>query len=222
MSDQTLSGLSLSHFSAGYPRRKVIENLTVPHLPRGKITALLGPNGSGKSTLMRAMAGLGPCRGELLLEGENLLTQPFSRRAEQVVYLPQTLPAGVHLHVLESIIVAQRAAGGRHSPQRQEEVMALLRQLGIAHLAMSYLDQLSGGQKQLVGLAQSLIRQPRLLLLDEPLSALDLNYQFHVMDLVRRETRRRNIVTLVVVHDINIALRHADHVLMLKAGQLLG
>ncbi|MGM1200142.1 ABC transporter ATP-binding protein, partial [Klebsiella pneumoniae] len=193
MSDQTLSGLSLSHFSAGYPRRKVIENLTVPHLPRGKITALLGPNGSGKSTLMRAMAGLGPCRGELLLEGENLLTQPFSRRAEQVVYLPQTLPAGVHL-----------------------------RQLGIAHLAMSYLDQLSGGQKQLVGLAQSLIRQPRLLLLDEPLSALDLNYQFHVMDLVRRETRRRNIVTLVVVHDINIALRHADHVLMLKAGQLLG
>ena len=79
MSDQTLSGLSLSHFSAGYPRRKVIENLTVPHLPRGKITALLGPNGSGKSTLMRAMAGLGPCRGELRLEGENLLTQPFSR-----------------------------------------------------------------------------------------------------------------------------------------------
>ncbi|PLO37306.1 iron ABC transporter ATP-binding protein, partial [Klebsiella pneumoniae] len=77
-------------------------------------------------------------------------------------------------------------------------------------------------QKQLGGLAQSLIRQPRLLLLDEPLSALDLNYQFHVMDLVRRETRRRNIVTLVVVHDINIALRHADHVLMLKAGQLLG
>ena len=147
MSDQTLSGLSLSYFSAGYPRRKVIENLTVPHLPRGKITALLGPNGSGKSTLMRAMAGLGPCRGELLLEGENLLTQPFSRRAEQVVYLPQTLPAGVHLHVLESIIVAQRAAGGRHSPQHQEEVMALLRQLGIAHLAMSYLDQLSGGQK---------------------------------------------------------------------------
>lgn len=100
--------------------------------------------------------------------------------------------------------------------------MALLRRLGIAHLAMSYLDQLSGGQKQLVGLAQSLIRQPRLLLLDEPLSALDLNYQFHVMDLVRRETRRRNIVTTVVVHDINIALRHADHVLMLKAGQLLG
>ena len=93
--------------------------------------------------------------------------------------------------------------------------------LGIEHLALRYLDQLSGGQKQLVGLAQSLIRQPSLLLLDEPLSALDLNYQFHVMDLVRRETRKRNIITVVVVHDINIALRHGDNVLMLKDGQLI-
>ncbi|VEB06154.1 Ferrichrome transport ATP-binding protein FhuC [Klebsiella pneumoniae] len=222
MSDQTLSGLSLSHFSAGYPRRKVIENLTVPHLPRGKITALLGPNGSGKSTLMRAMAGLGPCRGELLLEGENLLTQPFSRRAEQVVYLPQTLPAGVHLHVLESIIVCP--ARRRRTPQSAAPG-------GGDGAAATAGDCPSGDElprsalrraKAAGGSRQSLIRQPRLLLLDEPLSALDLNYQFHVMDLVRRETRRRNIVTLVVVHDINIALRHADHVLMLKAGQLLG
>ena len=222
MSPQSASGLSLSHFSAGYPKRLVINDLSVPMLSRGNITALLGPNGSGKSTLMRAIAGLGRAEGELLLDGENLLTQPFARRAEKVVYLPQTLPAGVHLHVLESIIVAQRAAGGLHGPGQQAEIMDLLSQLGIAHLALSYLDQLSGGQKQLVGLAQSLIRQPSLLLLDEPLSALDLNYQFHVMELVRKETRRRNIVTLVVVHDINIALRHADHVLMLKNGQLHG
>ena len=215
------TGLALSRFSAGYPKRQVIRDLTVPRLPRGEITALLGPNGSGKSTLMRAMAGLGPSTGELSLDGENLLALPFARRAEKVVYLPQTLPAGVHLHVLESIIVAQRAAGGVHDAQSQQQVMSLLRQLGIEHLALSCLDRLSGGQKQLVGLAQSLIRQPALLLLDEPLSALDLNYQFHVMDLVRRETRRRNIVTLVVVHDINIALRHADRVLMLKEGLLL-
>ena len=216
MSDQTLSGLSLSHFSAGYPRRKVIENLTVPHLPRGKITALLGPNGSGKSTLMRAMAGLGPCRGELRLEGENLLTQPFSRRAEQVVYLPQTLPAGVHLHVLESIIVAQRAAGGRHSAQQQEEVMALLRQLGIAHLAMSYLDQLSGGQKQLVGLAQSLIRQPRLLLLDEPLGKLDSLTRISMQRELIALWQQQGYTSLLVTHDIEEALLLCERVLVMS------
>ncbi|WP_075181252.1 ABC transporter ATP-binding protein [Pantoea sp. 1.19] len=216
-----MQGLNITHFSAGYPKRQVITDLNVPALPRGKITVLLGPNGCGKSTLLRALAGLNRARGELWLNGEELMAQPFSRRAEQVVYLPQTLPAGVHLHVLESIIVAQRAAGGRSHAGSEAEVMALLEQLGIAHLALSYLDQLSGGQKQLVGLAQSLIRRPALLLLDEPLSALDLNYQFHVMDLVARETRRRNIVTVVVVHDINIALRHGEHVLMLQQGKLI-
>lgn len=215
------SGLCLRGFGAGYHKRQIINNLNIAHLPRGKVTILLGPNGSGKSTLLRAMAGLNNAQGELLLAGENLLAQPFARRAEQVVYLPQSLPAGVHLHVLESIIVAQRASGGLHSAEQQAQVMDLLRQLGIEHLALHFLDQLSGGQKQLVGLAQSLIRQPSLLLLDEPLSALDLNYQFHVMDLVKRETQRRNIVTVVVVHDINIALRHGDHVLILKNGELV-
>lgn len=215
------SGLSLRGFSAGYPKRQIINHLTLDNLPRGQVTILLGPNGSGKSTLLRAMAGLNSAQGELLLDNHNLLTQPFARRAEQVVYLPQSLPAGVHLHVLESIMVAQRAAGGAHSAAHQAQVMTLLRELGIEHLALHFLDRLSGGQKQLVGLAQSLIRQPSLLLLDEPLSALDLNYQFHVMDLVRRETRQRNIVTVVVVHDINIALRHGDYVLILKNGELV-
>ncbi|RJT46740.1 ABC transporter ATP-binding protein [Rahnella woolbedingensis] len=215
-------GLQIRDFNAGYPKRHVIRHLNVPMLPRGKITVLLGPNGSGKSTLLRSLAGLNRAEGQLLLDGHDLMPMPFARRAEQVVYLPQTLPAGVHLHVLESIIVAQRASGGKgKASEGTDKVMTLLRQLGIEHLALSYLDQLSGGQKQLVGLAQSLIRQPSLLLLDEPLSALDLNYQFHVMDLVRQETQKRNIVTVVVVHDINIALRHGDRVLMLKDGNLI-
>lgn len=214
-------GLSLRGFTTGYPKRQVIENLNVARLPRGEITVLLGPNGCGKSTLLRALAGLNKGQGELWLNGEDLMTQPFAQRARQVVYLPQSLPAGVHLHVLESIIVAQRASSGLQRAASEADVMALLEQLGIAHLAMRYLDQLSGGQKQLVGLAQSLIRRPALLLLDEPLSALDLNYQFHVMDLVRRETALRNMVTVVVVHDINIALRHAQHAVMLKAGRLI-
>ncbi|HFZ8993654.1 TPA: ABC transporter ATP-binding protein [Citrobacter freundii] len=216
-----MSGLILRKVSAGYPKRTVINNLNIEELPRGKVTVLLGPNGCGKSTLLRALAGLNKASGEVMLDGENLTEQPFAQRAQKVVFLPQSLPQGVHLHVLESIIVAQQASGGRDDAGSRAQVLAILEQLGIAHLALHYLDQLSGGQRQLVGLAQSLIRQPQLLLLDEPLSALDLNYQFHVMDLVARETRARNMVTVVVVHDINIALRHSDHVLMLKEGRLV-
>ncbi len=95
MNQQTFSGLRLSHFRAGYPKRQVISDLSVPQLPRGKITVLLGPNGSGKSTLLRAMAGLNASEGELWLDDTNLMALPFAQRAEKVVYLPQSLPAGV-------------------------------------------------------------------------------------------------------------------------------
>ncbi|MEX9253426.1 ABC transporter ATP-binding protein [Pseudenterobacter timonensis] len=210
--------MNIRQLSTGYGKTPVISGLDLPDLPRGKITVLLGPNGCGKSTLLRALAGLNPARGEVSLEGENLMTLPFAQRAKRVVFLPQSLPQGVHLHVLESVIVAQRASGGEASI---DDAMRVLARLGIEHLAMHYLDRLSGGQKQLVGLAQSLVRKPRLLLLDEPLSALDLNHQFQVMEQVARETRERNIITLIVVHDINIALRHGDHIVMLKAGKLV-
>ena len=216
-----MSGLILRGVDAGYPKQPVIHNLNVAELPRGKITVLLGPNGCGKSTLLRSLAGLNKASGEVILDDENLTSLPFAKRAEKVVFLPQSLPQGVHLHVLESILAAQRASCRRDDESSNAQALAILEQLGIAHLALHYLDQLSGGQRQLVGLAQSLIRRPDLLLLDEPLSALDLNYQFHVMDLIHRETLARNMVTVVVVHDINIALRHSEYVLMLKDGKLV-
>lgn len=213
--------LCIEGLSTGYPKRPIINNLSVSMLPRGKITVLLGPNGSGKSTLLKSLAGLNPATGKLWLGTDELISLPFSRRAELVVYLPQALSEGVHLNVVESIIVAQRASGSHKNVVSESEVMDLLEQLGIGHLAICYLDELSGGQKQMVGIAQSLIRQPSLLLLDEPLSALDLNYQFHVMELLQRETYKRNITTVVVVHDINLALRHGDYILMLQQGKLI-
>ncbi|ROU14375.1 ABC transporter ATP-binding protein [Kluyvera ascorbata] len=215
-----MDGLSIRDLHTGYGKKKIIDGLTTPLLPRGKITALLGPNGSGKSTLLRALADLNPAQGVLSLNCVDLMTLIPAKRAQKVVYLPQSLPAGVHLHALESVIVARRASG-YHQGNAEQEAYAILEKLGVAHLAMHFLDQLSGGQKQLIGLAQSLVRQPDLLLLDEPLSALDLNYQFHVMDIVARETRLRNIVTVVVIHDINIALRHAEYAVMMKNGALV-
>ena len=214
-------GLKISGLHTGYRRKKIIDGLNTPLLPRGKITALLGPNGSGKSTLLRALADLNPAQGKLELNGEDLMSLSSTKRAQKVVYLPQSLPQGVHLHAIESVIVARRASGFDAQGNVEKEAYDILHKLGISHLAMSFLDQLSGGQKQLIGLAQSLIRKPDLLLLDEPLSALDLNYQFHVMDIVARETRLRNIVTVVVIHDINIALRHAEYAVMLKNGGLV-
>ncbi|MCC2595449.1 ABC transporter ATP-binding protein [Pusillimonas sp. MFBS29] len=217
--------LEVSNLRVAYRKQAIIPDLSLKPMGEGQLVSLLGPNGSGKSTLLKALAGLLPLKqGSVRLNGQNLEKISFEQRAQHVVYLPQSLPASVHLRVLESVLVAARAsalsadAGHVHLDQ----VMELLRRLGIEHLSMHFLDQLSGGQKQLVGLAQALIRRPRLLLLDEPLSALDLNYQFHVMDLLRQETHEHGLITLIVLHDLNVALRHSDYAVMIRQGELLG
>lgn len=217
-----MSALSVDDLSVAYGRRRIIDGLTAQPIEAGRVTALLGPNGSGKSTLLKALAGLvRTVSGNIRLGTQDLTHASFAERARHVVYLPQSLPASVHLRVFESVLVAAHAqAQATHRPDL-DAVEALLERLGIAHLASAYLDQLSGGQKQLVGLAQALIRRPRVLLLDEPLSALDLNYQFHVMDLLHQETQAHGLITVIVLHDINIALRHTDHALMLHQGKLL-
>ena len=216
--------LQLNHLKVAYGAREIIADLSVKGLSEGSVTALLGPNGSGKSTLLKAIAGLTRLsNGQVLLGRDDLTSASFETRAQQVVYLPQTLPAAVHLQVFESVLVAANASAFAGAARATDvaQVQAILERLGIGHLALQYLDRLSGGQKQLVGLAQALIRRPKLLLLDEPLSALDLNYQFHVMDLLRQETRENGLITLIVLHDLNIALRHADHCLMIRSGHLV-
>ncbi|HRL20558.1 MAG TPA: ABC transporter ATP-binding protein [Alcaligenes sp.] len=217
--------LEVHDLSLSYGKRCILSDLTVQPLQAGQLVALLGPNGSGKSTLLKSLAGLlKPTTGRILLDGQELNGISFEQRAQKVVYLPQSLPASVHLRVFESVLVAANASapGGQARNADQEHILRILQRLGIAHLSMHYLDQLSGGQKQLVGLAQALIRKPKLLLLDEPLSALDLNYQFHVMDLLAQETHDNKLVTLIVLHDLNVALRHSDYALMIEGGGLLG
>lgn len=213
--------LSVRGLTAGYGRSDVLHALSIPELPAGQVTALLGPNGSGKSTLLKTLAGLVRVRaGQVTLDGRDLLRQSFGERARHVVYLPQGLPAAVHLRVFESVLVAAKAGDSLGTPVDMQAIDRLLERLGIAHLALQYLDSLSGGQKQLVGLAQALIRHPRVLLLDEPLSALDLNYQFHVMQLLRQETLEHGLISVIVLHDLNVALQHADRAVMIHDGRL--
>lgn len=216
--------LAINALQVGYGPKIILDQIDISPIPKGQVVSLLGANGCGKSTLLKCLAGLiAPKKGEILLNHQDLSKQNFEQRAQHVVYLPQSLPASVHLRVFESVLVAANATLRPSNPTHADakRIMELLEKLSIAHLAMRFLDELSGGQKQLVGLAQALIRQPSLLLLDEPLSALDLNYQFHVMQLIKEQTRLHNMISVIVLHDLNIAMQHSDQCVLLHKGHLL-
>ena len=213
--------LHIEQLSAGYPRRRVIDRLTLDPLPAGRITALVGPNAAGKSTLMLALAGLLGATGSARLGPRNILDMPVAERAGIATFMPQALPQGVALSALESVMASLKAtptAGVEtHGIRVRERAFAALQRLSIGDIAMEQLNRLSGGQRQLVSLAQAIVREPRVLLLDEPTSALDLRHQTQVMGLVRNLAREGKVV-VIVLHDLNLAARWADHVVVLCDG----
>lgn len=223
------TGLSATQVTVRYGRRTALQDVTAGPFAPGAVCALLGPNGSGKSTLMRAMAGLVPSSACVTLNGAELSRMNLQDRTAQCLYLPQALPAAVHLPVLEALIAARQTSGAARiapasGPPEDDAIQAALDSLalfGIPHLAMQAMDELSGGQRQLVGLAQALSRKPQALLLDEPLSALDLHHQFAVMDILRRETTTHQLATVLVLHDLNIALTMTDYVTVLHHGHII-
>lgn len=224
------TGLTAHDVTVRFGRRTVLHDVNVgPFLP-GTIHALLGPNGSGKSTLMRAMAGLVPCTGTISLNGHILSALSLTQRTRNCLYLPQALPAPVHLQVLEALMAARYTDArppaslpdnpANHTDAMQD-ALERLTQFGISALALRYLDELSGGQRQLVGLAQAFSRNPQAVLLDEPLSALDLHHQFAVMEILRKETATRQLATVIVLHDLNIALNLTDTVTVMLEGRIM-
>nr|WP_277819217.1 ABC transporter ATP-binding protein [Pseudoroseomonas vastitatis] len=218
--------MEIGGLTLGYGRRIIVRDCTLASLAGGHITALLGPNGAGKSTLLRGLAGLLPARGSVKLNGQEMIGRSLEARARHITYMPQSLPQGVALTVMEALVGALKAsppgAGGLPVSGREaaELALALLERLGIAHLALVGLDRLSGGQRQMAGLAQALVRKPEVLLLDEPTSALDLRYQLQVMRLVQQLTREKGLVTVVVLHDLGLAARFADHIVVLGDGTI--
>jgi iron complex transport system ATP-binding protein len=200
----------------------VLNGLDLPDLQADRIIALLGPNGCGKSTLLKSIAGLIPAHAASLVSGtRDLRLLDATARAGSIRYLPQSLPADVHLTVTEAILVAFHARRPAARNSSMASVQSTLHDLGISHLGQRYLDELSGGQKQLVGLAQALIHQPEIMLLDEPLASLDLNYQHHVMQLLTRLSRERHFIAIIVLHDLNMALRYADQAWLMRQGTLI-
>ncbi len=213
--------LEIKNLYAAYGADLVFTDLSVPALERGQLIALVGPNGCGKSTLIKLLAGVLKAQsGQALWHGEDLLQLSPQQRSRRVTYMPQGVPQGVHLHVLEALIVAARTNRSISAALAQELSLEVLEDLEISHLAMRYMDQMSGGQRQSVALAQTLVRTSPIMLLDEPTSALDLRRQQIVMQALKAQAEHAQAVVIVALHDLNLALHHSDQCILMHAGQI--
>ena len=179
----------------------------------GDVLALVGPNGSGKSTLLRALAGLTPMSGSVRVDGEDISDLPPDRR--NVGWVPQNAALFPHLTALDNVAYG---LGGRRGRDTARE---WLRRLGVERLGGRKPAQLSGGQAQKVALARALARGPRLLLLDEPLSALDVSARVDVRRALRTHLAAYDGVTVLVTHDAVDAITFADRVVALDAGRVV-
>ena len=206
--------LQLKDLGALYGRKLVVSEVSTPRLQSGEIVAVIGPNAAGKSTLFKRIAGLLKGPGEVSLSGTSKGTKAIS-------YMPQDTSANAVLTVYESILLA-RKQGSRWSVEDADLgfIDNVMEALNIAEIAFRDLGALSGGQRQLVSVAQTLVREPDVMLMDEPTSALDLHRQMEVLGFMQAQARQKGMIVLIAIHDLNQALRFADQVLLIAHGKM--
>ena len=216
--------LAAEDLTLGYEGRVVVRELGLT-VPPGRVTAIVGPNACGKSTLLRGLARLlAPESGRVLLDGEDVRTLGTRRVAQVLGLLPQSPVAP------EGITVADLVGRGRYPHQGwlrrwtstdDLAVAEAMEATGVTDLAARPLSELSGGQRQRVWIAMALAQRTDLLLLDEPTTYLDIAHQVEVMDLLAELNADRGTTVVMVLHDLNQAVRYADHLVAMRAGEIV-
>ncbi len=188
-------------------------------LDKGDYCVVLGPSGSGKSTLLSSLVGVKqPKDGKIFLEGKDITYLPPEKRKITILYQDYLLFP--HLNVFENIAFGLKKFL-KDKRKLLKDVVSIARELKINHLLKKRVDELSGGERQRVALARALIVKPKLLLLDEPLSALDPQNRARIRELIKNTVRKHKITVIHVSHDVSDALNMANKILFLKKGKLL-
>jgi iron complex transport system ATP-binding protein len=189
----------------------------------GEIVCIIGPNGSGKSTLLRCMNKILKFKqGAVLIQGKNIRSIRLRDLSRQMGYVPQHETRSFAFTVFESVLMGRRPHIGWHvADQDLAVVHNTLHHLGLVELRRRRVDELSGGERQRVFIARALAQEPSVMLLDEPTSSLDPRHQLEVFELITGLSREKGITIVCAIHDLHLAARFADRIVMLKKGRIV-
>lgn len=207
------------HFA--YGSREVLGGVSMEIRP-GQVASIVGPNGSGKTTLLRCLARvLTPRSGAVFLDGRELARIGSRELGRLVGYVPQDSGSILPFTVLETVIMGRKPyITWGVSPHDLEVVAGVLQFMGIAEMAQRVVGELSGGQRQLVFIARALAQEPRVLLLDEPTNNLDIQHQLRALEMVREFAGHSGRSAVMAMHDLNLAARFSDEIVMLREGRV--
>lgn len=193
------------------------------HLPQGGVTAIIGPNGAGKSTLLSMIGRLEiPSTGRVLLDGQDVRTFRNNTLARRLAVLKQDNTLAARLTVYDLVAFGRYPySRGRPTREDREQIAAALDLVGLRDFRYRFLDELSGGQRQRAFIAMVLAQDTEYALFDEPLNSLDINHAVGVMRLLGHAADEMGKTVVVVLHDLNFAARHADHIIAMQAGKVV-
>jgi iron complex transport system ATP-binding protein len=193
------------------------------NLEKSEVLGLIGPNGSGKTTLIKCINKiLEPKQGKILLGEQEIKKLSRTQIANHIGYVPQSSTYSQDtITVFEVVMMGRRPhIGWQSSEKDNEKVWSTLKTLGVEHLAMRNFYELSGGEQQRVLMARALAQEAKVLLLDEPTSSLDIKHQLEVMELTRQLVKKEDLSAMMAIHDLNLAARFCDKIVMLKKGEI--
>ena len=219
-----MSFFTVTNLTAGYDKRHVIGGVSFT-LETGCLMGVLGANGSGKTTMLKAICGILPHEGSCVLEDQKLEELSVRQLAKRCSYIPQRSGIGIDIPVLDVVLMGfNPQLGILEHPTKAMEQAALqaLAQVGLAGKEQQNYLHLSEGQKQLCILARTLVAGSKLLLLDEPESALDFRYRYKVLNLLNGWVKEQQSAAIVTLHDPGLALNYCENLLLLDEGKVLG
>ncbi len=214
--------LQVENLKFGYTNHTILKNIDL-NIKSGEHVSVIGPNGAGKSTLIKCMDGLlKPQKGQVKIDGKSIGRLKRDQIAKKIGYVPQSSSSLFMLKVFDMVLLGRRPHSTWNSSEEdQKKVLKALSQLNIEHLAMKNYNELSGGQQQKVIIARAIAQETEVLLLDEATSNLDMRHQLEVMDIVRRLVDTIGVAAIMIVHDLNIAARYSDKIIMMKDGEIV-
>lgn len=210
--------LQIKNLSFGYKKNQMILNNINLEIKQGEILGILGPNGTGKTTFIKCINNIHkPNEGRILYDGNNIMNLSQLNIAKIIAYVPQYTNNFFPMNVIDTVMMGRMPyVKKNYSDEDKEIVFSIIKKMNLEKFAFRNIKEMSGGERQRVFIARAMAQQPKIIILDEPTSSLDLYNQLFILHTITKLAKENNITIIMTIHDLNLASMFCDNILMLK------